>query len=468
MGRKFKAKEIESFKAVDLSVDGRAVGRDDEMVIFVKGMVPGDIGKVRVTNKRRRYFEGQLEELHEASPARTEPKCRHFGECGGCKWQHLSYSKQLEFKQNQVDKAFEKIAHLSDYKPLPILGSENEYEYRNKLEFSFSNKRWILKSELESAEEITERNALGYHVPRLFDKVIDIQECHLMDHFANEIRNELRRYALEEGIKFYDIRENHGELRNVFIRKSSIGEWMINLVFGTDDQDLIQKVMNHLQNKFHEVTSLNYTINTKKNDSIADLETHNFSGKDHITESMDDLKFKIRPKSFYQTNSAQAQRLYAIAVEFADLQPNETLYDLYTGTGTIALYCARNVKNVVGIEYVDQAIKDAKENAAENGIENAAFFHGDMQKVLNEEFISTNGKPDVIITDPPRAGMHPDVIKTIVNTDVDRIVYVSCNPATQARDVELMKDKYRVEKGRAVDMFPHTSHIENVVLLKKK
>lgn len=468
MGKRIEERVIEGFRADDLSVDGRAVGRDGDMVIFVKGMIPGDVGSIKLVKKRRRFYEAVLLRIEVASRHKAEPQCKHFGECGGCKWQHLDYAKQLDFKQNQVDKAFEKIAHLSDYEKLPILGSEKIYRYRNKVEFSFSNKRWISKEELATAGEIIDRDALGYHLPRLFDKVLNIQECHLIDGLADKIRNELRAFAKQKGLSFYDIRENHGLLRNVFIRNTSTGEWMINLVFGEDDQAKIESVMTHLKNKFPEVNSLNYTINLKKNNTINDLKSICFSGDDHIKEKMGDLKFKIQPKSFYQTNSLQAERLYAIADEFADLKTDELLYDLYTGTGTIALYCARKVKKVVGIEYVDQAIIDAKENAQENGILNAHFFHGDMQKVLNPTFISEHGKPNVIITDPPRAGMHADVIKSIIESEASRIVYVSCNPATQARDVELMAEHYRLVKTQAVDMFPHTSHIENIALLERR
>lgn len=469
MGRKkFIEKEVEHFKADDLSVDGRAVGRDGDWVVFVKGMVPGDEATVLINRKRRRFYEAEVKELVNESPSRVEARCKHFEHCGGCKWQHLDYESQLKFKQNQVDKAFEKIAHMKAEQQLPILGSRDIYYYRNKVEFSFSNKRWMTPEEIKSKVELTDRNALGYHVPRLFDKVLNIEECHLIDSKADEIRNALREFAKKESLSFYDIRENRGLLRNIFIRNTSTGEWMVNMVLGDDNEKEVKQVMEFLDSSFPDLSSLNYTINLKKNNSIGDLKTICYSGKDHITEQMGKLKFKIRPKSFYQTNSAQAERLYQVAFDFAELKKDELLYDLYTGTGTIALFCAHAVNKVVGVEYVDQAIADAKENAEDNKISNATFFHGDMQKVLNEEFLQKQGKPDVIITDPPRAGMHPDVIKTILKADADRIVYVSCNPATQARDVELLNEKYDLIKSQAVDMFPHTSHIENVVLLKRR
>ncbi len=469
MGRKkFIEKEVEHFRADDLSVDGRAVGRDGEWVIFVKGMVPGDEATVLINRKRRRFYEAEIKHLEKESPSRVEARCKHFKDCGGCKWQHLDYEAQLSFKQNQVDKAFEKIAHLKAEQQLPILGAEDIYYYRNKVEFSFSNKRWMTPEEIQSDVELNDRNALGYHVPRLFDKVLNIEECHLIDSKADKIRNSLRAFAKKESLSFYDIRENKGLLRNIFIRNTSTGEWMINMVFGDDNEKEIDQTMEFLKSTFPDISSLNYTINLKKNNSIGDLETFCYSGKDHITEQMGELKFKIRPKSFYQTNSKQAERLYKVAFDFASLNEGDLLYDLYTGTGTIALYCAHAVKKVVGVEYVDQAIADAKENAVNNDIANASFFHGDMQKVLNNNFLEAQGKPDVIITDPPRAGMHPDVISTILSAEADRIVYVSCNPATQARDVEVLSEKYDLIKSQAVDMFPHTSHIENVVLLKRK
>lgn len=467
MGRRIQEKIITGFKAEDLSSDGRAVGRVGEVVIFVKGMVPGDVGTIKVFRKNRRHYEAQLETLEQRSADYTEPKCGHFEQCGGCKWQNLSYAKQLEFKDKQVLKAFEKIAHVSDFKREAIMGSRNEYYYRNKVEFSFSNKRWLSKEEIDSGSDFQTQNALGFHVPRFFDKIVDINECHLIDSYSDEIRNGLRAFALDHKLSFYDIREHHGLLRNMFVRNTSDDQWMVNMVFGENDKKGIELVMEFLKENFDKITSLNYTLNRKKNDSIGDLDTVCYHGSDHITESMGDLKFKIRPKSFYQTNSDQAHQLYDLAKSFANLKENELLYDLYTGTGTIALYCADAVKQVVGIEYVDQAIVDAKENAEANGIDNAKFFHGDMKDILTQSFLKEHGKPDVIITDPPRAGMHPDVIEVIKNSGAQRVVYVSCNPATQARDVDMLKEHYKLTRSRAVDMFPHTNHIENVTLLER-
>jgi 23S rRNA (uracil1939-C5)-methyltransferase len=402
------------------------------------------------------------------SEKRTDPLCEHFGVCGGCKWQYMKYEDQLAFKQKQVHNQLVRIGKLDIPPILSIIGSKNVYYYRNKLEFTFSNKMWLTEEQIGSKKEFGNRNALGFHIPGLFDKVLDIDHCYLQAEPSNSIREEIKRYALENELSFFDLRQQTGLLRTLIIRTSSLGQTMVILVFHADEKETIEKMLGHLSNKFPQITSLQYVINPKRNDTIADLDVHLFSGEDCIYESMEGLKFRISPKSFYQTNSQQAYELYRVARDFAGLKGNEIVYDLYTGTGTIANFIAKNATKVVGIEYVEAAIEDAKINARLNGIHNTSFYAGDMKDVLNDGFVKENGRPDVIITDPPRAGMHEDVVKKINELSPEKIIYVSCNPATQARDLGLLKDNYAITHVQPVDMFPHTAHVENVVRLERK
>lgn len=466
--RRKKEITIPNLRIESIAAEGKSIARHGEQVIFVKEAVPGDVADIRITRKKKSYMEGYPVAYHEYSDRRTEPFCKDFGGCGGCKWQHLNYDAQLEYKQQQVADSLERIGKVEIGKIYPILGSTKTRRYRNKLEFTFSNKRWLTKEEIDTEATQLERNALGFHVPRLFDKIIDIKECHLMEEPTNLIKNEVRKYALENGLSFYDIREQVGLLRTMMIRITDFGEVMVLVQFAEKDMEAIEKLLTHLQNTIPEITSLLYVINQKGNDTFIDQEVITFSGKDFIIEEMNNLKFKIGPKSFYQTNSAQAYNLYKIATDFADFKGDELLYDLYTGTGTIANFCASRVKKVIGLEYVPEAIEDAKENAQLNSINNSEFFAGDMKDLLDDKFINENGKPDVVITDPPRAGMHENVVNMLMKLEADKIVYISCNPATQARDIQLMSSKYTVSKIAPVDMFPHTHHVECVVLLELK
>ncbi len=456
---------ISSLEITGISADGKSVGRHDGIVVFVKEGVPGDVAEVEITYKRRRFLEGKITNLVKASEHRSEPFCEHFGTCGGCKWQHLSYEGQLKFKQDHVEENLTKISGLNLPKINPILGSEETRFYRNKLEYTFSNKRWLTKEEIGSEGDLN-RNGLGFHIPRMFDKVLDIKNCYHQAEPSNSIRNAVREYALKNNLTFFDIREQHGFLRNLIIRTTSTGETMVMLQVFEPDQKAIDGIMEFLKTEFPEITSLNYIINEKKNETIFDQEVVCVSGTPYIQEKMGALTFRIGPKSFYQTNSKQAEQLYQVAAEMAQLTGEETVYDLYTGTGTIANYVAGKAKKVVGVEYVPEAIEDAKVNSAINGISNTSFFAGDMKDVLNDAFVKKHGQPDVIITDPPRAGMHEDVVETLVRIRPERIVYVSCNPATQARDIELLSEAFTVEQIQPVDMFPHTQHVENVILLK--
>jgi 23S rRNA (uracil1939-C5)-methyltransferase len=423
---------------------------------------------VRVVKKKKNFAEAVIEQLHQASDLRTDPFCQHFGTCGGCKWQHMGYESQLKFKYNNVEAALQRLAKIDTASMEPILGSaENKY-YRNKLEYTFSNKRWLNKEDmaaLDATEEL-EMNALGFHVPLRFDKILDIQHCYLQAEPSNSIRNEVRDYALKNKLSFYDLRNHEGNLRNLIIRTSSTGEVMVVVVFAYASPDEVNGLMEHLKAKFPAITSLLYILNQKKNDTIFDQEVITYAGRDHIFEDMNGLKFKIGAKSFYQTNSEQAHELYKITKEFAGFKGDELVYDLYTGAGTIANFVAGSVKQVVGIEYVPTAIEDAKFNSELNGIKNTIFYAGDMKDILTGHFIAEHGKPDVVITDPPRAGMHTDVVERLLEMEAEKIVYVSCNAATQARDLALLKGKYEVIRIKPVDMFPHTQHVENVVLLK--
>ena len=450
---------------IDIAEEGKGVGKADELVVFVDKAVPGDIVDVRLMKKKKNFAEAVIEELHTASEYRTDPFCQHFGTCGGCKWQHMQYDAQLQFKYKNVEAALQRLAKIDTSSMEPILGSaENKY-YRNKLEYTFSNKRWLDKEDMDDQEDL-ELNALGFHVPGRFDKILDIQHCYLQAEPSNTLRNQVRNYALRTGLTFYDLRKHEGNLRNLIIRTSTTGEVMVAVIFAYVEQTEIDGLMAYLQQNFPEITSLQYIVNQKKNDTIFDQEVITYAGRDHIFEEMDGLKFKIGIKSFYQTNSDQAHELYKITRDFAGFTGDELVYDLYTGAGTIANFVARNVKQVVGIEYVPTAIEDAKFNSSLNGIANTIFYAGDMKDILTANFIQEHGKPDVVITDPPRAGMHTDVVERLLEMEAEKIVYVSCNAATQARDLALLKEKYEVARIKPVDMFPHTQHVENVVLLK--
>lgn len=459
---------IEGLEITSLAAEGNAMGKWNDIVVFVPMAVPGDVVNVQVRTKRKRYMEGYVKEYIKRSPLRVEPFCAHFGVCGGCKWQSIPYSEQLAFKQQQVTDQLTRIGHIQIPEVSPILGSAKTDHYRNKLEFTFAPKRWKTYEEVARGEEIGDKPALGFHIPGMFDKVLDIDYCHLQAEPSNAIRNELRRYCIAEGYEFYDIRNHTGLMRNVIIRTASTGEVMVIVVFAEDKQERIVPLMEHLKVTFPEITSLVYMVNDKLNDSLGDRDPILYAGRDHIFEQMENLRFKIGPKSFYQTNSEQAYELYKVVREYAALSGSEVVYDLYTGTGTIANFVAAKAKSVVGVEYVEEAIEDAKVNSALNGIENTTFYAGDMKDVMNDAFVEANGRPDVVILDPPRAGVHEDVIDTILRAAPERIVYVSCNPATQARDLALMDAHYKVVAVQPVDMFPHTHHVENVVKLIRR
>lgn len=460
-------KFLQNIQVVDIAEEGKGVGKSDDLVIFIDKAVPGDIVDVELLRRKKKFYEGKIYKLVKASEHRTEAFCEHFGVCGGCKWQHLNYDAQLQFKQKSVSDALQRLAKVDVSDMEPILGSAETRYYRNKLEYTFSDKRWLTDADMRSAETM-EMNALGYHIPGRFDKILDIEHCYLQADPSNQIRNKVREYALKAGISFYNLKNHEGALRNLIIRTSRSGELMVIMVFAYADEEQIEGMMKFLASEFKNINSLLYIVNHKKNDTIFDQEIHVYSGEDHIFENMDGLKFKIGPKSFYQTNSAQAFELYKITRDFANFKGDELVYDLYTGAGTIANFIAGKVKKVVGIEYVPTAIEDAKINSEINGIKNTSFFAGDMKDILNNDFINSHGKPDVVITDPPRAGMHVDVVKRLLEIEAEKIVYVSCNAATQARDVELLKVKYEVSRIKPVDMFPHTQHVENVVLLTFK
>lgn len=466
MSRKRKELPVlENVEITDVAAEGNALARVDGMVVFVPYGAPGDIADIKLLKKKKSYAEGRIETLRRLSDVRLEPKCPHFGVCGGCKWQHLPYELQLKCKQKQVTDALSRIAKIDLPEISPILGSDNIWCYRNKMEYTFSNKKWLTFEQLASGEEFPDRDAAGFHIPGAFDKVLDIQECHLQDHLGDEIRLFIKGYAKENSLSFFDLRAQNGLLRTLMIRIASTGQVMIVLSFGEDRPDDINRLLAAVAERFPQITSLMYVVNTKANDTIADLDIQLYAGRPYIEEEMEDLKFRIGPKSFYQTNSRQAYRLYSTAREFASLTGNELVYDLYTGTGTIANFVARNCRKVIGIEYVADAIEDAKINSRVNSIDNTLFFAGDMKDVLTNEFVAEHGRPDAMIVDPPRAGMHEDVVDVILNAAPARIVYVSCNPATQARDLAMLDAKYRVEAVRPVDMFPHTAHVENVVSL---
>lgn len=464
---KNKKPELLGVTVSDMAAEGKSICRVDDQVVFITGAVPGDVVDIQVTKKRSNYSEGFVTRFQEYSPIRVEPFCPYFGKCGGCKWQFIPYEKQVEYKQREVVNNLRRLGHVELPEPMPILPSANNRFYRNKLEFTYSAKRWLTPDELANPE-VAKTPGVGFHVPGLFDKVVDITECHLQAEPSNSIRNWTRDYAFANNLSFYDLRERVGLLRNITIRTASTGDVMVILSFGEDQPEAIAQMLKALQEAFPMVTSLMYVVNTKANDTITDLDIKCFAGQPFITEQMGDVKFRVGPKSFYQTNSDQAHRLYDVAKEFAALTGQEVVYDLYTGTGTIANYVARSAKKVIGVEYVPEAIEDAKVNSQINGIENTEFFAGDMKDVLTLDFINTHGAPDVMIVDPPRAGMHPDVVETILKAAPRRIVYVSCNSATQARDIQMMDSAYNVTALRPVDMFPHTHHVESVVLLERR
>lgn len=459
---------FERVEITDIAEEGRGVGRAGELVLFVEKAVPGDVVDVELYRKKKNFGEGRIRHIHRFSTHRTDPFCRHFGTCGGCKWQHITYAAQLAFKQKSVTDVLQRVAKIDTSFAEPILASPQNRFYRNKLEFTFSSQRWLTAEDL--ADGAAAGPGLGFHVPLRFDKVLEITECHLQEDPSNAIRNVVRTFALENEISFYDLRNHHGALRNLIIRTSLSGELMVVVIFAYPSEAEVKGLITHLETQFSEITSLLYCINQKRNDTIFDQEILTWAGRAHIFEAMNDeerqLRYKVGPKSFYQTNPRQAVELYKVARDFAGFRGDELVYDLYTGAGTIANFVASDVKAVVGIETVEAAIEDARENSAFNDIANTTFYAGDMKDILTAEFVSRHGRPDIVITDPPRAGMHADVIARLLEMEAPKIVYVSCNAATQARDIALLKEKYEVTRIRPVDMFPHTQHVENVVLMQ--
>jgi 23S rRNA (uracil1939-C5)-methyltransferase len=468
VGRKKELPFLEKVRITDIGAEGNALARVDNLVVFVPMLIPGDVVDIRVIKKRKKYIEGRVVQFHEYSSDRIEPRCIHFGVCGGCKWQHLPYNLQLKYKEKQVRDNLIRIGKIDLPEIKPIIGSSEIFMYRNKLEYTFSDRRWHTKEEMVSGDKFEREDALGFHIPGLFDKVLDIEECHLQPEPSNSIKNAVRQYAHENNLEFFNLREQKGFLRNLVIRNSLEGKVMVIIVCFHDDIEKRNGLLDFLASEFPQITSLMYVINSKRNDSLNDQDPILYKGENYLIESMNGLKFRIGPKSFYQTNTRQALELYRIAKDFAGLTGKEIVYDLYSGTGTIANYIASCADKVIGIEYVAEAVQDAKINSEINGIGNTCFFDGDMKKVLSEAFFASNGKPDVIITDPPRAGMHEDVIKIIDIAAPDKIVYISCNPSTQSRDIQLLSDDYYVAGVQPVDMFPHTHHVENVVLLKRR
>lgn len=464
MNKAAKNKFFEDVAIIDIAEEGKGVGKADDFVLFVEKAVPGDVADIQVYRSKKNFGEGKITQLKKPSEYRTQPFCEHFGTCGGCKWQHMTYEAQLKFKQKSVSDALTRLAKIDVTGMDPIVASPEDKYYRNKLEFTFSNKRWLYDG--ENREEISNMNALGFHIPGRFDKILDVNHCWLQDEPSNTLRNTIREFTLQHEYSYYDLKNHEGELRNLIIRTSSTGEVMAIVVFAYVEQNRIDLLMNYIEGNFPEITSLLYIVNQKKNDTIFDQDVVAWKGPEYIHEEMNGIKFRIGPKSFYQTNSIQALRLYEIARDFAGFTGDELVYDLYTGAGTIANFVAGSVREVVGVEYVPSAIEDAKVNSAINNINNTRFYAGDMKDVLNADFVAEHGKPDVIITDPPRAGMHPDVVERLMEIEAPKIVYVSCNAATQARDLLVLKEKYDTVKIQPVDMFPHTQHVENVVLLE--
>lgn len=468
MGRKHKNIIIENLKLVSAGAKGVAVGKTTEgKTVLVSGAVPGDTVNARVKKSKKQYYEAEAVEIVEFSQDRVEAQCKHFGVCGGCKWQNLSYEKQLEFKQSEVLNNLKRIGGLTDFEALPILGSPQEYFYRNKMEFSFSNARWLTSKEILNGVDIDNKNALGFHIPGMWSKILDLKECFLQETPSNEIRLAVKNYADAHQLEFFDVKNQEGFLRTLMLRQNSKGEWMVLFQFYKEQKEDREALFEYLLNAFPQIKTLVYAINPKPNDSIYDLEVETYYGDGFLIEEMEDLQFKIGPKSFFQTNYQQALALYQKTLEFADLKGDEVVYDLYTGTGTIAQFVARKAKQVIGIESVPEAIAAAKEHAKHNGLDNCTFYCGDMKEIFTDEFLAQHPKADVLITDPPRDGMHQKVVEQILKLAPEKIVYVSCNSATQARDLALMKEHYRVEKILPVDMFPQTHHIENIALLKK-
>jgi len=460
---------FDHIKVLDAGAKGVSVAKaPDGKVIFIPNVVPGDVVDVQTFKKRKAYYEGKAVKFHEYSEHRIEPVCEHFGICGGCKWQNMKYSQQLYYKQNEVFNHLQRIGKIALPDFEPILGSEKQFFYRNKMEFSFSNSRWLTEKEIDSTEDLVNRNALGFHIPKMWDKILDINKCHLQEDPSNAIRNEIRAFANDNNLTFFNPRNHEGLLRTLMMRTASTGQIMVLIQFFENDKVNRELILDHIYEKFPQITSLQYVINNKANDTLYDQNIKLYKGRDYILEEMEGLKFSINAKSFYQTNSDQAFELYKITRDFAGLSGNEIVYDLYTGTGTIAQFVSKNAKKVIGIESVPEAIIDAKANAERNNITNCEFYVGDMKVVFNESFIAQHGKPDVIITDPPRDGMHKDVIEQIMKIEPLKIVYVSCNSATQARDLALMDYNYKVTRVRPVDMFPQTHHVENVVLLERR
>lgn len=469
MPRKQKNQVFTHIEVIDAGAKGKSVAKSpDGRVIFLSNAIPGDLVDIQTLKKRSSYYEGKAIHFHSYSAKRTEPACEHFGVCGGCKWQHMDYKFQLEYKQKEVENNLKRIGHLDWSETLPILGCESPYFYRNKMEFSFSDSRWLTVDEIQSDGDLGDRNALGFHIPGMWDKILDIKKCWLQADPSNAIRNAIKQFAVKNNLEFFNTRQQTGFLRTLMIRTSSTGDVMVLIQFFKEDQINREKLLDFVHAQFPEITALLYVINSKANDTLYDQEIICYKGQDHIFEEMEGLKFKINAKSFYQTNSQQAYELYKITRDFANLSGHELVYDLYTGAGTIAQFVAKKAKKVIGVEAVPDAIDAAKANAQLNGISNVEFYVGDMKSVFNESFINQHGKPEVIITDPPRDGMHKDVVQQILNIMPDRIVYVSCNSATQARDIALMNDFYKIEKVQPVDMFPQTHHVENVVLLTRR
>ncbi|HET8829851.1 MAG TPA: 23S rRNA (uracil(1939)-C(5))-methyltransferase RlmD [Pelobium sp.] len=451
----------------DIAEEGKGVARAEDLVVFIEKAIPGDVVDALVYKKKKKFAEAKIERIITPSPERVDPFCQHFGVCGGCKWQHMDYQAQLKYKQKSVLDALQRLGGLDVTHAEAILPSAQDKYYRNKLEYTFSNKRWLTEKD-DIIEDEKDRNALGFHVPLRFDKILKIDHCYLQADPSNDLRNSIAEFAIANDISFYDLRAHEGALRNLVIRTSSTGELMVIVIFAYPEEGQVETMMEFVKNSFPQINSLLYIINQKKNDTFSDQEVLLYHGKAFIEEEMEGLRFRIGPKSFYQTNSLQAYELYKITREFAELKGDELVYDLYTGTGTIANFVAKRAKKVVGVEYVPDAIVDAKINSEVNGINNTVFYAGDMKDILNNDFINQNGKPDVVITDPPRAGMHPDVVERLMEMEADKIVYVSCNAATQARDLIRLKEKYDLVRIKPVDMFPHTQHVENVVLLKLK
>jgi 23S rRNA (uracil1939-C5)-methyltransferase len=467
VGRRNELPLLEKVIITDIGAEGNAIARIDNQVVFVPMLIPGDIVDIQVRKKRKKYMEGTAVRFHAYSPDRIKPRCRHFGICGGCKWQHLPYPLQLFYKEKQIKDNLTRIGKVDVKEIYPILGSSEIFMYRNKLEYTFSDRRWLTKEEIVSDNDFIKEDALGFHIPGLFDKVLDVRECYLQPDPSNAIRDAVRRYAHKKALSFFNLRQQSGFLRNLIIRNTSDGKVMVIVVFYLDEMKRITDLLEFLASEFTQISSLMFIINTKRNDSLADQVPVLYKGEDHLLEEMDGLKFRIGPKSFYQTNTKQSLRLYKAAKDFAGLTGSEVVYDLYTGTGTIANFIADSACKVIGIEYIDDAVRDAVINSDINNIKNTIFVSGDIKSVLNDHFVTINGRPDVIITDPPRAGMHADVVKSIISASPEKVVYISCNPSTQARDISLMSEKYIVKKIQPVDMFPHTHHVENVVLLEK-